>query len=495
MIGKVLFNYEVSALLGSGGMGSVYLAEHQTLGRKAAIKVLLPELARNQQIRDRFINEARTLSLLSHQNIVTLYDFSDVDGNLVLVMEYTEGTPLDTVIEKITGAIPEQRCTNIFRQVLDGFSYAHRKGVVHRDIKPANIILQSDDTPKILDFGIAKIVEGDVKLTKTGTRMGSVVYMSPEQVMGRDVDQRSDIYSLGVTLFEMLSGRLPYDTQTESEFDIQTKIVREPLPPIRSINPNVSETLESAIIKATEKDVNYRFQSCEEFSNALGQSEFSYTPQKTVYQQPQQNRTVFNEPAHLNARLSYPQKRSKTPIILFGGGAAAVIVILLIFFLTQNDDTSVEKVTANTKENLENKISQNKDSKNNTSESSLIKVNLTDWIQALNNRNPDLSKFYSDNVIYYSWGSTSRSKLLADKRQFFDSWSSFNLEIEEPLINVLNENKYECVYDKTITSSNISNGKVYDAKVQSRLVFEKFGERWLITEESDPVLYYKNKNW
>jgi hypothetical protein len=193
--------------------------------------------------------------------------------------------------------------------------------------------------------------------------------------------------------------------------------------------------------------------------------------------------------------LSYPQKRSKTPIILFGGGAAAVIVILLIFFLTQNDDTSVEKVTANTKENLENKISQNKDSKNNTSESSLIKVNLTDWIQALNNRNPDLSKFYSDNVIYYSWGSTSRSKLLADKRQFFDSWSSFNLEIEEPLINVLNENKYECVYDKTITSSNISNGKVYDAKVQSRLVFEKFGERWLITEESDPVLYYKNKNW
>jgi serine/threonine protein kinase len=469
MIDSIIINYRITSLLGSGGMGSVYLAEHQTLGRKAAIKVLLPELARNQQIRDRFINEARTLSLLSHQNIVTLYDFSDVDGNLVLVMEYTEGTPLDTVIEKITGAIPEQRCTNIFRQVLDGFSYAHRKGVVHRDIKPANIILQSDDTPKILDFGIAKIVEGDVKLTKTGTRMGSVVYMSPEQVMGRDVDQRSDIYSLGVTLFEMLSGRLPYDTQTESEFDIQTKIVREPLPPIRSINPNVSETLESAIIKATEKDVNYRFQSCEEFSNALGQSEFSYTPQKTVYQQPQQNRTVFNEPAHLNARLSYPQKRSKTPIILFGGGAAAVIVILLIFFLTQNNDNSVEKVTTSTIEN-NTKPQENKQpvkEPSTTTESQPVET-VRSFISELGNRD-----FYSayNRQNNKSWGDYS----------FFSSTKSFggirSTTIESISLNYENHGEASVYIDYTANDPSNKNGRY-----KQDFFLKKIGGEWKIVK-------------
>ena len=381
MIDSIIINYRVTSLLGSGGMGSVYLAEHQTLGRKAAIKVLLPELARNHMIRDRFINEARTLSLLSHQNIVTLYDFSDVDGNLVLVMEYTEGTPLDTVIEKITGAIPEQRCINIFKQVLDGFSYAHRKGIVHRDIKPANIILQSDDTPKILDFGIAKIVEGDVKLTKTGTRMGSVVYMSPEQVMGRDVDQRSDIYSLGVTLFEMLTGRLPYDTQTESEFDIQNKIVREPLPLLRSINPNVSETLESAIIKATEKDVNYRFQSCEEFSNAMGQSGFNYTSQKTIYQQPQQNRTVFQNPA--NTQHGQERRRSKTPFFIVGGLFVIVLIVAAVIFFS--GDSGVEKNVVQTTQLK--KLTENE-----------IKIFINEWLNHQNNKNISqyLSLFSTD---------------------------------------------------------------------------------------------------
>jgi len=495
MLNRIILNYKVISLIGEGGMGSVYLAEHQTLGRKAAIKVLLPEIARNQMIRDRFINEAKTLSLLSHQNIVTLYDFSDVDGNLVLVMEYTEGTPLDTVIEKITGAIPEQRCINIFKQVLDGFSYAHRKGIVHRDIKPANIILQSDDTPKILDFGIAKIVEGDVKLTKTGTRMGSVVYMSPEQVMGRDVDQRSDIYSLGVTLFEMLTGRLPFDTRTESEFDIQTKIVREPLSPIRSINPNISENLENVIIQATEKNVNYRFQSCEEFLMAIEQSGFSYAPQKTVIQKTIQNNTLAS--SEYNNRLANVSSQSKSKLILIFSsiGVLIVSVFLIIYFVTNSNDSSVLKVTTNSNKNIDSNTSTIKGNVQNSEETREIRSKLHDWIQALNSRSSNLGNFYSDYVIYYGWGSSSRSKLLTDKRNFFNTWSSFNLSIEEPSINKINEYKYECIYDKTINSSSVSSGKVYDAKVQSRLVFEKINNQWLITEESDPIVYYKNKNW
>lgn len=337
MINSIVLNYKIVSLIGEGGMGSVYLAEHQTLGRKVAIKVLLPELARNQQIRDRFINEAKTLSKLNHHNIVTLYDFSDAGGNLLLVMEYVEGIPLDTTIEKITGAIPEQRCLKIFKQILEGFAYAHKKGVVHRDIKPANIILQSDDIPKILDFGIAKIVESDVRLTKTGTRMGSVLYMSPEQVMGRDVDLRSDIYSLGVTLYEMLTGRLPYDSTSESEFDIQNKIVREPLPPMRTLNSNISERLESIILRATEKDVNHRFQNCEEFIQLLEIS--NYNPAKTVIQAPIQ-KTVYES---AGAQVSVPKNSNKTLVYIFGAVTLLTILVLLYVFVFDKKDNIVEK--------------------------------------------------------------------------------------------------------------------------------------------------------
>ena len=464
MIDSIIINYRVTSLLGSGGMGSVYLAEHQTLGRKAAIKVLLPELARNHMIRDRFINEARTLSLLSHQNIVTLYDFSDVDGNLVLVMEYTEGTPLDTVIEKITGAIPEQRCINIFKQVLDGFSYAHRKGIVHRDIKPANIILQSDDTPKILDFGIAKIVEGDVKLTKTGTRMGSVVYMSPEQVMGRDVDQRSDIYSLGVTLFEMLAGRLPYDTQTESEFDIQTKIVREPLPPIRSINPNISENLENVIIKATEKDVNYRFQNCEEFERALEQTVYNYSSQKTVIQQTGQNKTAFYPEQRNNYSNSPTQNKSKLPIILIGAGVLILILFVVIYFATQVTDPEVEKVTTTSQTSETPKTPPVTKPPDLTLSEPVETVR--DFITYLGNRD-FYSAFQKQNNK--SWGDYS----------FFSSGKSFggitSTTIENISLNYENNGDASVYVDYTAIDPLNKNGRY-----KQDFILKKMGSEWKI---------------
>lgn len=357
MIGKVVLNYKIISLLGSGGMGSVYLAEHQSLGRLAAIKVLLPELARNEHIRQRFINEAKTLSKLNHQNIVVLYDFSDSDDNLLLVMEYVEGTPIESIIENTNGPISEQRCINIFKQVLEGFSYAHKRGIVHRDIKPANIVLQPDDTPKILDFGIAKIIEGDVKLTQTGTRMGSVVYMSPEQVMGRDVDQRSDIYSLGVTLFEMLSGKLPYDTRTESEFDIQTKIVREPLPSIRTINPGISEHLENVIVKSTQKDANYRFQTCEEFLIALNQSSGIGSVNKTLFQQPSHSKTVF-QPEPIFSPTAKKPSRNYLPFMVIGI-LVLIVIVGAIYVLTNNNGTNVEKLSQSNQKTTNEKKNEN----------------------------------------------------------------------------------------------------------------------------------------
>ena len=216
MIGTLVLNYKIVKQIGEGGMGTVYLGKHTTLDRNVAIKVLLPEFARNTEIKERFINEARTLSKLSHQNIVTLYDFAELDGNLFLIMEYVEGLPLDDYLKQ-SNTKDEFIATNIFIQILNGFEYAHNKGIVHRDIKPANIILSNEAVPKILDFGIAKIVQGDIRLTKTGMKMGSVLYMSPEQILGKDVDFRSDIYSLGITLYELLVGRNPYDYKSKSE--------------------------------------------------------------------------------------------------------------------------------------------------------------------------------------------------------------------------------------------------------------------------------------
>jgi serine/threonine protein kinase len=277
MIGKKIQNYEIISLLGEGGMGKVYLARHLTLERKVAVKVLNPEFVFNEELRQRFINEAKVLSTLTHQNIVTLYDFTEFEENLVIIMEYVEGNSLESIIRNVTGAIPEVRTINIFSQILNAFSFAHNKGIVHRDIKPSNILLQSDDTPKILDFGIAKILHGDMSLTKTGTKIGTVFYMSPEQILGRTVDFRTDIYSLGVTLFEMLSGKKPYDEDITSEYLIQEKIVKEPLPSIRSIYPAVSEKMEFIVNKATAKHTNERFKNCEEFKEAL-QSGYQQSP-------------------------------------------------------------------------------------------------------------------------------------------------------------------------------------------------------------------------
>lgn len=289
MIGKKIQNYEIISSIGEGGMGKVYLARHLTLDRKVAVKVLNPDFAFNEELRMRFINEAKVLSALTHQNIVTLYDFTEFENNLVIIMEYVEGNSLEHVITNLIGAIPEVRSIKIFEQILNAFSFAHSKGVVHRDIKPSNILLQSDDVPKILDFGIAKILHGDMNLTKTGTKIGTIFYMSPEQILGRTVDFRTDIYSLGVTLFEMLCGKKPYDENITSEYLIQEKIVKEPLPSIRTIYPAVSERMEFIVNKATAKYPDERFRTCEEFKEALlqgiQQSTVTSTPiyeQKTV---------------------------------------------------------------------------------------------------------------------------------------------------------------------------------------------------------------------
>jgi Protein kinase domain len=185
------------------------------------------------------------------------------------VMEFVEGVPLDEWINKKTGPIPEPRAAELLRQILDGVGYAHARGIIHRDIKPSNFLITPDEQVKILDFGIAHAMEGhEMKLTKTGTRLGTVLYMSPEQVQGHTIDLRSDIYAIGVTLFQMLTGQCPY-RHDATEFQVFEQIVHHPLPRAAGIYPMVSPHMQYLIDKATAKSPQQRFQGCAEFFETM----------------------------------------------------------------------------------------------------------------------------------------------------------------------------------------------------------------------------------
>jgi len=278
MIGRRILNYKIESVIGKGGMGEVFLATHETIGRKVAIKSLLPNLIGHSDIRQRFINEAKVMSQLSHTNIVGLLDYHEEPDGLYLIMDYVDGTPLDELIKNVTGPIGGETCVNYVEQILEAFSYAHSRGMVHRDIKPSNVMITRDGQVKVLDFGIAKILaSGTSSLTKTGAQMGTVYYMSPEQVEGKEADVRSDIYSLGVTIYQIATGSNPYHGIT-TEYEIYSKIIKDELPDPKTVYPGVSDLISGLILKATAKSPSDRFQSCKEMLDVLRSGQIVSAP-------------------------------------------------------------------------------------------------------------------------------------------------------------------------------------------------------------------------
>jgi serine/threonine protein kinase len=264
MIENKIGKYKIIRLIGEGGMASVYEAEHEMLGTKVAIKVLNPILSANAQIKERFRNEAKLMASLDHPNITKVIDFDEQPQQLSIVMEFLNGEDLNDKIKR-NGPLTEKEITDVFSQTLSAFQYAHEKGIVHRDIKPSNIFILKNGHVKILDFGIAKLFGQGNEMTQTGTQMGTPIYMSPEQVKAdKSIDHRSDIYSLGVTMFYAINGKPPYNSDTDSQFDIFNKIVYEPLPEFSAQNNH-----HLIVSKACEKNREERFQTCFEFLQAF----------------------------------------------------------------------------------------------------------------------------------------------------------------------------------------------------------------------------------
>ncbi len=265
MIGQQVENYRILAPLGVGGMGEVWKAVDVNLERIVALKVVTVGLSTNADLIARFRLEARVQAALNHPNIATLYSFLVWEGKAVMVMEYVEGETLrDMIVSR--GAIPTQSAINLCVQALLGVEAAHRQGVVHRDLKPANLMLNKSGVVKVMDFGIAKIQDG-ARLTRTNTAIGTFCYMAPEQIRGLAVDARSDIYSMGITLYEMLTGRVPFDFQ--SDFEIQSAHVHTPPTPPMVHNPNIPTAVGAAVMRALAKNPDERFASAGEFIRAL----------------------------------------------------------------------------------------------------------------------------------------------------------------------------------------------------------------------------------
>ncbi|ETR68768.1 MAG: Serine/threonine protein kinase [Candidatus Magnetoglobus multicellularis str. Araruama] len=246
--------YEILSVIGDGGMGKVFLARHEYLGN-FAIKMLASQLNHDKSFRARFIEEAKIHFKLVHDNIVRIHTLIEDRGRLFLVMEYVDGGSLDELIQK-NGKLTENQAISIFQDVLKGLDYAHRKGIIHRDIKPSNILVSSDGTAKIMDFGIAITADGK-RMTKTGTTLGTSWYMSPEQIQTpKAIDHRSDVYSMGAILYEMLSGNVPFEG--ENDFHIYQQHVNNPPKKIECC----SNILWNIINKALEKNRDQRFDGC-----------------------------------------------------------------------------------------------------------------------------------------------------------------------------------------------------------------------------------------
>jgi serine/threonine protein kinase len=272
-IGDILGDYQITGILGRGGMGRVFRVRSLVTEREEAMKIVLPDLDEDRALADRFLHEIKVHASLQHPNIAALHTALRIEGRLVMFMELVEGVSLEQKLRD--GPIDIRPALDYMNQVLSALAFAHQRGVIHRDIKPANILIASESVAKLTDFGIARST-GATRLTGTGLAVGTLTYMSPEQILAGPIDARSDIYSLGLTLYETLVGRRAIQADTDHAL-MNAQLHVMPAPPA-VLNPLVPDELSAAIMRALAKEPDRRFQTAMEFESALQQLNLNQSP-------------------------------------------------------------------------------------------------------------------------------------------------------------------------------------------------------------------------
>lgn len=344
--------YEVVSHIGQGGMADVFLAVDTILNRQVAIKILRADLSTDAVSILRFEREAQAAAALAHPNIVEIYDVGDYKGHHYIVMEYVTGKTLKQVIRS-RGPLVNEEAVDIMKQLCSAISEAHSRGIIHRDIKPQNVIVKADGSIKILDFGIAT-AKGSMQLTQANNVMGSVHYLAPELAKGEAASPQSDIYALGIVLYEMLAGDVPF--KADQAVQIALKHMREPMPDVRLINASVPQSIANVITRATAKDPNNRYGSCREMLQDISTclrperlNERKLVLHEDIQKQKKEQTNVKAEPArgkHINFTSSHTYETSshekkknytKPVATIFGIVVAVGIIAALIFnFLPRN---------------------------------------------------------------------------------------------------------------------------------------------------------------
>jgi serine/threonine protein kinase len=325
--------YEILEVLGQGGMATVYLAKQQKFDRIVALKIMAPQLASDDSFKERFIHEARIVANISHPNIVAVYDVGEHDGHNYLSMEYHDGGDLKAKIEK---GIDVKECLYILKDICKALDFAHTHNIIHRDIKPDNILFRFDESAVLADFGIAKALKSESELTQIGMAVGTPKYMSPEQTSGIQVTNQSDLYSVGVVLFEMLTGSVPYSAKDH----IATAVMHynEPIPKL----PPQSSFVQPILNKLLAKEPKDRFASGKDVIEALNEQIQAYNEDKTVLMQKTDNdkTVVMSNGAQTLNRTVF--KLQQSPKLISSGIALIVILAVGVWYALFNEPAILE---------------------------------------------------------------------------------------------------------------------------------------------------------
>jgi eukaryotic-like serine/threonine-protein kinase len=357
MIGETILHYKILEKLGEGGMGEVFKAQDTKLDRFVALKFLPSQFIATEEEKARFIQEAKAASAMNHPNVCTIYDIQENNGQLFIVMEFIDGVTLRNNKQPLS----EKRILDIGVQVAEGLGAAHEKGIVHRDIKPENIMIRKDGIVQIMDFGLAKLYTSSnaSRLTKAGTTMGTMGYMSPEQVQGLDVDHRTDIFSLGVVLYELLAGESPFKGMHETA--IMYEIVNVDAPPISTVKEGIDPQLDGIVLECLEKEKDERFQSAKELAKNLRKIQRSLTSGRasrtySVNTQAYNSRSGQTTSANVGTKTSLgdiPVKNVFRNIFynpkIFWSAAALffiAVILLLVFSLFNKTEVEIQEIKA-----------------------------------------------------------------------------------------------------------------------------------------------------